>query len=118
MNPLRASQKTQDFKGHKTCLFETSAGIYLQNRYEYSPFSVNLDGRMIEGDFIVMGFNGYEANDEVKVEKNSYSTKFRLHDPSKKAKTVLDRKKNTTIVNDKLDTKLESPSDNHGVPSF
>jgi hypothetical protein len=37
---------------------------------------------------------------------------------SEKAKTVLDRKKNTTDVNDKLDTKLESPSDNHGVPSF
>jgi hypothetical protein len=85
MNPLRASQKTQDFKGHKTCLFETSAGINLKNRYEHSHFDVNFDGRMIEEDFIVLGFNSYEANDEVKGEENSYTNKFRLHDPSKKS---------------------------------
>jgi RHS repeat-associated protein len=47
-----------------------------------------------------------------------YTLKLEGLSTSEKAKTVLDRKKNTTIVNDKLDTKLESPSDNHGVPSF
>ncbi len=81
MNPFRASQKTQDFKGQNPYLTEPSAGVCLQNTYDYSPFGVSLDGRTMEDGFYRRGFNGMEKDDEVKGEGNYFTTEFRQLDP-------------------------------------
>jgi RHS repeat-associated protein len=47
---------------------------------DYSPFGVELDGRTISMDSYRYGFNGMEADDEVKGQGNSYTTEFRQYD--------------------------------------
>jgi RHS repeat-associated protein len=81
MNHFRTSQKTQDFKGQVPYFTEPSAGVCLQNTYDYSPFGVSLDGRTVEGDFYRRGFNGMEKDDEVKGEGNSIDFGARMYDP-------------------------------------
>lgn len=63
------------------CTPSNSAGVCLQNTYDYSPFGVSLDGRTLESDFYRRGFNGMEKDDDFKGEGNSYSTEFRQMDP-------------------------------------
>ncbi|MFM7014724.1 MAG: hypothetical protein ACKOX3_00200, partial [Bacteroidota bacterium] len=58
-----------------------TAGVCLQNIYDYSPFGVSLDGRTIEGDFYRYGFNGMEKDDAVKGKGNYYTTEFRQCNP-------------------------------------
>jgi RHS repeat-associated protein len=80
MNPFRTSQKTQDFKGQHPYLTEPSAGVCLQNTYDYSPFGVSLDGRTVEGDFYRYGYQNQEKDNEVKGDGNSYTTFYRQLD--------------------------------------
>lgn len=81
MNPFRTSHKTQGIRPQNPCLFEPTAGVCLQNSYDYSPFGVSLDGRTVEGDFYRRGFNGLEKDVEVKGAGNSYDFGARMYDP-------------------------------------
>ncbi len=63
------------------CTPSNSAGVCLQNIYDYSSFGVSLDGRTLESDFYRRGFNGMEKDDEFKGKGNSYTTEFRQYDP-------------------------------------
>jgi RHS repeat-associated protein len=47
---------------------------------DYSPFGVELDGRTDSAQSYRYGFNGMEADDEVKGSGNSYTTEFRQYD--------------------------------------
>jgi RHS repeat-associated protein len=47
---------------------------------DYSPFGVELDGRTVSGGYRY-GFNGMEADDEIKGTKNSYDFWARMYDP-------------------------------------
>jgi RHS repeat-associated protein len=60
---------------------KTVSGVCLQNIFDYSPFGVILDGRTMQGDGYRYGFGGMEKDDELKGERNSYTTEFRQLDP-------------------------------------
>jgi RHS repeat-associated protein len=47
---------------------------------DYSPFGVELDGRTVSGGYR-FGYQGYEADNEIKGNGNSYTTEFRQLDP-------------------------------------
>ena len=47
---------------------------------DYSPFGVELDGRTVSGGYR-FGYQGYEADNEVKGNGNSFTTEFRQYDP-------------------------------------
>lgn len=47
---------------------------------DYSPFGVELDGRTVSGGYRY-GFGGFEKDNELKGEGNSYTTLFREYDP-------------------------------------
>jgi RHS repeat-associated protein len=53
----------------------------IRNISDYSPFGVQLTERTISGDGYRYGFNGMEADNEVKGNGNSYTTEFRQYDP-------------------------------------
>jgi|694.fasta_scaffold59965_1 RHS repeat-associated protein len=53
----------------------------IRNISDYSPFGVQLAERTISGDGYRYGFNGMEADNEVKGNGNSYTTEFRQYDP-------------------------------------
>ncbi|MBI1838241.1 MAG: hypothetical protein HYR91_13345, partial [Flavobacteriia bacterium] len=48
---------------------------------DYSGFGVQLDGRTVSNNGLRYGFNGYEADNEVKGNGNSYTTDYRQYDP-------------------------------------
>jgi RHS repeat-associated protein len=48
---------------------------------DYSPFGVQLDGRMQNAGGYRYGFNGMEGDNEIKGEKNSYDFGNRIYDP-------------------------------------
>lgn len=48
---------------------------------DYYPFGMMLPGRNSSDDSYRYGFQGYEADDEVKGQSNSYTTEFRQYDP-------------------------------------
>jgi len=81
MSPFSARHKTQGIRPQNPCLMKQTAGVCLQNTYDYSPFGASLDGRTMEGDFYRRGFNGMEKDDEFKGKGNSYTTEFRQLDP-------------------------------------
>ena len=81
MNPFSARHKTQGIMTQNPCFMKQTAGVCLQNTYDYSPFGVSLDGRTVEGDFYRRGFNGLEKDYEVKGAGNSYDFGARMYDP-------------------------------------
>jgi hypothetical protein len=65
MIPFRTSHKTQGISHQNPCLMKQTAGVCLQNTFDYSPFGAALDGRTVEGGFYRRGFNGIEKDDEI-----------------------------------------------------
>jgi RHS repeat-associated protein len=55
--------------------------VGIRNISDYSPFGVLLKERTVESAFFRRGFNGMEADQEVKGKGSSYSTEFRQYDP-------------------------------------
>jgi RHS repeat-associated protein len=53
----------------------------IRNISDYSPFGVQLAERTISGDGYRFGFMGFERDNEVKGNGNSYTTEFRQYDP-------------------------------------
>lgn len=90
MNPFRASHKTQEIRHQNPCLMKQTAGVCLQNTYDYSPFGVSLDGRLMEEKSYRYGYQGSEGDNEVKGNENSYTTEFRQLDPRLGRWTSLD----------------------------
>ena len=81
MNPFRTSLKKQAIRPQNPYLMKQTAGVCLQNTYDYSPFGVSLDGRTVEGDFYRYAFNGKEKTDEWSGEGSSYDFGARIYDP-------------------------------------
>ena len=71
MNPFRTIPKTQAIRPQNPYVSNLTAGVCLQNTYDYSPFGVSLDGRTIEGDFYRYGFQKQEKDDEFNGKGNS-----------------------------------------------
>jgi RHS repeat-associated protein len=61
--------------------FADSNRASIRNISDYSPFGVQLAERTISGDGYRYGFQGQEADNEVKGEGNSVNYKYRMHDP-------------------------------------
>ena len=80
MNPFRASHKTQGIRPQNPYLMKQTAGVCLQNTYDYSPFGVSLDGRTMEGDFYRYKYNGKELQEELGL--NMYDYGARNYDPA------------------------------------
>jgi RHS repeat-associated protein len=60
--------------------FKSSNRVGIRTCSDYSPFGVELDGRMVSGGYR-FGFQNQEKDDEVKGEGNSVNYMFRMHDP-------------------------------------
>jgi RHS repeat-associated protein len=61
--------------------FNSPNRVGIRNSSDYSPFGVELDGRMVSVDGYRFGFQNQEKDDEVKGEGNSINYTFRMHDP-------------------------------------
>ncbi len=59
----------------------TSNRVGIRTCSDYSPFGVELDGRMVSNSGYRFGYQGYEAENEVNGNGNSYTTEFRQLDP-------------------------------------
>ncbi|MFM1946732.1 MAG: hypothetical protein RL207_1015 [Bacteroidota bacterium] len=59
---------------------QTSNRVGIRTCSDYSPFGVELDGRMVSGGYRY-GFQNQEKDDEFKGKGNSYTTEFRQLDP-------------------------------------
>jgi RHS repeat-associated protein len=81
MNPNRPLSNFQGAVYQYTYNAKKASGVCLQTITDYSPFGVTLDGRTMQGNGYRYGFNGYESDDEVKGNGNSYTTQFRQYDP-------------------------------------
>ena len=90
MNLFRASYKTQVIRPQNPYIINQTCGVCLQNSYDYSPFGVSLDGRLMEEKSYRYGYQGSEGDDEVKGNENSYTTEFRQLDPRLGRWTTLD----------------------------
>ena len=52
------------------------------NTTDYYPFGLAMDGRSVQdSSYYRYGFQGWEADDEIKGSGKSYTTHFRQHDP-------------------------------------
>ena len=74
MNPFRTSHKTQAIRAQYPYFPNLTCGVCLQNTHDYSPFGVSLDGRTIESNFYLRGFNGMEKDDEIS--SDHYTAEF------------------------------------------
>jgi RHS repeat-associated protein len=81
MNPFRVSHKSQAIRPQNPYFSNQTAGVCLQNTYDYSPFGVSLDGRIMEGEFYRYGFQHQEKDEEFKGKGNAVNYKYRMHDP-------------------------------------
>lgn len=79
MNPFRTIPKTQAIRPQNPYVSNLTAGVCLQNTYDYSPFGVSLDGRTMESEFYRYGFNGKVKDDEVDGEGNIYDYGYRIY---------------------------------------
>ena len=72
---------------------KTSNRVGIRTCSDYSPFGVELDGRMVS-DGYRYGYQGSEKDDELKGNGNSYTTEFRQLDPRLGRWLILDPKLN------------------------